>query len=73
MKVLNSNKNHFSVSRWHSRKTFNLRELYQAKGCIPLAPEKEIMVLSDGTTDKLSWPAGDTIRQTVQVDEESGL
>ena len=31
------------------------------------------MVLADATTVKLSWPAGDTIRQTVQVDEESGL
>ena len=31
------------------------------------------MVLADATTDKLSWPAGDAIRQTIQADKESGL
>ena len=38
-----------------------------------MAPEKEVMVLADATADKLSWSPGDTIRQTVQVEEESGL
>ena len=63
-----------SLRRCHSRKTFNPSELYQAaKGCIPLTPEKEVVVISDATADKLPWPPRDTIRHTFQADEESGL
>ena len=63
----------YHLRKCHSRKTFSPEELYDASGmeCLPLATEKQVMVLADVTTKDFLLP-GDTIGQTVQDDKESG-